>query len=87
MTRLRYDPFFFFFFFAGPVKLDLYFPRGNSLATDFPQEPGKKNVHAQQNLNTPVRFPRVIQSPESWNMTGTQWEWHQQYGYSVLCLL
>lgn len=34
--------FFLFFFFAGSARLDLYFPRGDSLATDFPQEPGEK---------------------------------------------
>lgn len=54
----------FFFFFAGSVRLDLYFPRGDSLATDFPQGPEKKSV--QQKVKSPLSgFPGLSNHPRA----------------------
>lgn len=75
-----------FFFLRWLCEIGSILPSGGFVGHRFSSGTGKKKRPQAKFKNTPVRFPRAIQSPESWNMTGTQWEWHQQDGYSVLFL-
>lgn len=73
MTRFQYGPFFLFLSLRWLCEIGSILPaeiRWPPIFLRNRKKQKKKKRPQTKFKNTLVRFPRAIQSPESWNMTG-----------------